>query len=58
MGIFSTAESEYVGSQRLARVATVGPDGRPHVVPVTFRPTACPSRSSATTWSGRRSGAT
>ena len=37
MGIFSTAESEFLGSQQLARVATVGADGRPHVVPVTFR---------------------
>lgn len=37
MGIFSPAETEYLGSQQLARAATVGPDQRPHVVPVTFR---------------------
>jgi pyridoxamine 5'-phosphate oxidase family protein len=36
MSVFTEAEIEYLGSQRLGRVATVGPDGRPHVTPVTF----------------------
>ncbi len=34
---FSKAEIAYLQSQRLARIATVGPDGQPHVVPVAFR---------------------
>jgi pyridoxamine 5'-phosphate oxidase family protein len=34
---FSDAEIEYLASQRLGRLATVGPGGVPHVVPVTFR---------------------
>ena len=33
----TTAEIAYLQSQRLARIATVGPDGQPHVVPVSFR---------------------
>jgi pyridoxamine 5'-phosphate oxidase family protein len=33
----SDAEIEYLASQRLGRLATVGQDGVPHVVPVTFR---------------------
>jgi pyridoxamine 5'-phosphate oxidase family protein len=37
MSMFSDAEIEYLGSQRLGRLATVGPDGMPHVVPVAFR---------------------
>jgi len=37
MSVFRDAEIDYVASQRLARLATVGPDGRPHVVPVAFR---------------------
>ena len=37
MSAFSTAEVEYLRSQRLARIATAGPDGQPHVVPVAFR---------------------
>ena len=37
MSVFSPAEIAYLQSQRLARIATVGPDGQPHVVPVSFR---------------------
>lgn len=37
MSVFSDAELEYLGSQRLGRLATVGHDGMPHVVPVAFR---------------------
>ena len=35
--VFTPAEIEYLRSQRLGRLATVGPDGQPHVVPVSFR---------------------
>jgi pyridoxamine 5'-phosphate oxidase family protein len=34
MSIFTDAEIEFVSSQRLGRIATVGADGMPHVVPV------------------------
>ena len=34
---FTDEEIEYLKSQRLGRLATVGPDGQPHVVPVGFR---------------------
>lgn len=35
MSVFTPAELEYLRSeQRLARIATVGPDGMPHVTPV------------------------
>jgi pyridoxamine 5'-phosphate oxidase family protein len=37
MSVFSDAEIEYLRSQRLGRLATVGHDGMPHVVPVAFR---------------------
>ncbi len=37
MNRFSTAEKEYMHSQRLGRLATVNAAGEPHVVPVTFR---------------------
>jgi pyridoxamine 5'-phosphate oxidase family protein len=37
MSAFSDAEIAYLGSQRLGRLATVGTDGMPHVVPVAFR---------------------
>ncbi len=33
---FTLAEIAYLQSQRLGRLATVGPDGQPHVVPVGF----------------------
>jgi pyridoxamine 5'-phosphate oxidase family protein len=34
---FTPAEVAYLKSQRLGRLATAGPDGQPHVVPVSFR---------------------
>ena len=34
MSTFTDAEIEYLNSQLLGRIATVGPDGRPHVTPV------------------------
>jgi pyridoxamine 5'-phosphate oxidase family protein len=37
MGTFTDAEVAYLKSQRLGRLATVGADGQPHVVPVGFR---------------------
>jgi len=36
MSAFTPPEIAYLTSQGLARLATVGPDGQPHVVPVTF----------------------
>ena len=36
MSTFTPAEIDYLNSQRLARLATVGPDGQPHLVPLTF----------------------
>ncbi len=35
--VFTPAEIAYLQSQRLGRLATVSPDGQPHVVPVGFR---------------------
>lgn len=37
MSVFTLAEIAYLGSQRLGRIATVGPSGQPHAVPVGFR---------------------
>ena len=37
MSHFTEREIDYLRSQRLGRLATVGPDGSPHVVPVGFR---------------------
>jgi PPOX class F420-dependent enzyme/OxyR family protein len=37
MSVFSAAEITYLASQRLARLATAGRDGQPHVVPLAFR---------------------
>ena len=37
MSNFTPEEIAYLQSQRLGRLATVGPDGQPHVVPVGFR---------------------
>lgn len=37
MSVFTSSEIAYLESQRLGRLATVGPDGQPHVVPVAFR---------------------
>jgi pyridoxamine 5'-phosphate oxidase family protein len=36
MSAFTPTEIDYLNSQGLARLATVGPDGQPHVVPLTF----------------------
>ena len=36
MSVFTPAEIEYLSGHTLARLATVGPDGRPHIVPITF----------------------
>ncbi len=33
----TAAQIEYLDSQRLGRIATAGADGRPHVVPTSFR---------------------
>jgi pyridoxamine 5'-phosphate oxidase family protein len=35
--ILNAADIEYLHSQRLGRLATIGADGKPHVVPVTYR---------------------
>jgi len=37
MSVFTKAEIDYLDEQRLGRLATVGPDGVPHVVPIAFR---------------------
>jgi pyridoxamine 5'-phosphate oxidase family protein len=37
MSVFTPAEIAYLQTQRLGRLATVGPDGQPHVVPVAYR---------------------
>jgi pyridoxamine 5'-phosphate oxidase family protein len=37
---FTPAELEFLHSQRLCRLATVGPSGWPHVVPVVYALTA------------------
>jgi pyridoxamine 5'-phosphate oxidase family protein len=37
MSVFTDKELDYLAGQRLGRIATVGPDGQPHVVPTTFR---------------------
>ena len=37
MSVFTEQELEYLAGQRLGRIATVGPDGQPHVVPTGFR---------------------
>ncbi len=34
---FTSGEIAYLQSQRLARIATIGSNGQPHVVPVSFR---------------------
>lgn len=35
--VFTPSEIAYLKSQRLGRIATVGPNTQPHVVPVAFR---------------------
>jgi pyridoxamine 5'-phosphate oxidase family protein len=37
MSAFTSAEIEYLQSQRLGRLATVNGEGEPHVVPTGFR---------------------
>jgi pyridoxamine 5'-phosphate oxidase family protein len=37
MSAFTEQEIGYMASQRLGRIATVGADGQPHVVPTSFR---------------------
>jgi pyridoxamine 5'-phosphate oxidase family protein len=37
MSAFSDKELDYLAGQKLGRIATVGPDGQPHVVPTSFR---------------------
>ena len=37
MSVFTAEEIKYLNEQRLGRLATVGADGRPHVVPTSFR---------------------
>jgi pyridoxamine 5'-phosphate oxidase family protein len=37
MAKLTDAQIEYLSGQRLGRVATVGADGKPHVVPTSFR---------------------
>jgi pyridoxamine 5'-phosphate oxidase family protein len=37
MSAFTELEIEYLAGQRLGRIATVGADGQPHVVPTSFR---------------------
>ena len=37
MSVFTQEEIQYLGEQRLGRLATVDAEGRPHVVPVAFR---------------------
>ena len=36
MSVFTPKEIEYILSQRLGRLATVGPDGQPQIAPVGF----------------------
>jgi pyridoxamine 5'-phosphate oxidase family protein len=37
MSVFTDNELGYLAQQRLGRIATVGPQGEPHVVPTSFR---------------------
>ena len=37
MSAFTDAEIAYMDRITLARLATIGPDGRPHVIPLTYR---------------------
>ena len=37
MGMFTDAEERYLSERRLGRIATVGKDGTPHVVPVGWK---------------------
>jgi pyridoxamine 5'-phosphate oxidase family protein len=35
--LFTAKEAQYLAAHKLGRLATVGPDGSPHVVPVAYR---------------------
>lgn len=37
LSVFTQAEIDYLSSQRICRLATIGRDGQPHVVPLRFR---------------------
>ncbi len=37
MAELTSAQIDYLASQRLGRIATTGADGKPHVVPTSFR---------------------
>jgi pyridoxamine 5'-phosphate oxidase family protein len=37
MSAFTSREIEYLESQTMGRLATIGSDGRPHLVPLTYR---------------------
>ncbi len=37
MSVFTADEIEYLESNTLGRLATVGPDGQPHVIPLSYR---------------------
>jgi pyridoxamine 5'-phosphate oxidase family protein len=37
MSVFSAAEIAYLQSNTMGRLATIGPDGRPHLVPLTYK---------------------
>ena len=61
MSVFTEAELQYLtGGRQLGRIATVGADGTPHVVPVggSTMPRGTRSTSEAASWSSRRSSAT
>jgi pyridoxamine 5'-phosphate oxidase family protein len=36
MSAFTAGEIQYLTTQTMGRLATVGPDGRPHIVPLTY----------------------
>jgi pyridoxamine 5'-phosphate oxidase family protein len=36
VSVFTEAEIAYLQGQTMGRLATVGPDGRPHIVPLTY----------------------
>jgi hypothetical protein len=44
VSVFTPEEIVYLQNQRLGRMATVGPDGQPHVIPVTFHLNLDPRR--------------
>ena len=61
MSVFTEAELQYLtGGRQLGRIASVGADGTPHVVPVgwIYNTRGTRSTSEAASWSGRRSSAT